>query len=38
MNILSIGQIRPEKDHRLQLEVLKEVLEGIKKKKLDVKV
>ncbi|KAF8357489.1 algn-11, partial [Pristionchus pacificus] len=38
VNILSIGQIRPEKDHRLQLEVLKEVLEGIKKKKLDVKV
>ncbi|GMT18955.1 hypothetical protein PFISCL1PPCAC_10252, partial [Pristionchus fissidentatus] len=38
VRILSIGQIRPEKNHRLQLEVLKEVLERVEKKKMDIKV
>ncbi|GMR41964.1 hypothetical protein PMAYCL1PPCAC_12159, partial [Pristionchus mayeri] len=38
VNILSIGQIRPEKNHKLQLEILKEVLEGLRNRNIDVKV
>ncbi|GMS89101.1 hypothetical protein PENTCL1PPCAC_11276 [Pristionchus entomophagus] len=38
VRILSIGQIRPEKNHRLQLEILKEVLKRAEKKKMHVKI
>uniref|UniRef100_A0A1I7UD26 GDP-Man:Man(3)GlcNAc(2)-PP-Dol alpha-1,2-mannosyltransferase n=1 Tax=Caenorhabditis tropicalis TaxID=1561998 RepID=A0A1I7UD26_9PELO len=38
VRLLSVGQIRPEKNHRLQLEVLKEVKEPLKKRGLKVEL